>query len=1026
MAILFGTRRGERLEGGPNGDLLLGFGGNDELLGLGGSDQLYGMDGDDRLWGGAGNDWLFGGAGADTLVGGEGDDLINGGQGYDVGEFSGNVQDYDFSRAGVSWVVQHSRGAASDGVDLVYSVEELRFANATILLNGTNNAPIGADDAATTAEDQVLNAPSVLANDWDFEGSALSVVAVNGNAGAVGTALPLPSGARVTMSANGTYQYDPNGAFDGLDEGESQIDTFSYTVSDGAGGQDVVEVSITVEGVGGGEPSEPILFLSGYPIGGNSDRELWRFDGVEATMIKTNPVDESDPRNLTAVGDSLYFSAYDENFDEQLWRYELDGTLTKLDYLGSALYPQRLFAAGNVLYFSGESGGDRELWKYDGATLTEIEINPTGDSNPSEFVLVGGELYFSAFDGTETELFFYDGTGTTATKIDLNPDGDSNPQRPAVFGGAAYYTARDSATTFDIFRVSGGVATDLDLVPAGQFASELTAGDTLLYYRIGAQVWKYDGVTATPLAMPAGTTAPEYLTTIGDDLYMRIVVSGESELWRYDAGDDAFYKIDANPLGSSHPYNLTAAGDDIYFRGLTSDGDDELLRYDPETDTVTNLDINPNGSSGPYPGDSAPAPAFRFPSGGDGIAFRATDGVDNSAWVFDGSDLIRVVTSAPRGSSDPQYLTTIGTTLYFRATDGMDTEIFSYDGTSVAKLDIDATGSSSPQFLAAIGDTLYFQATDGVDADGANAGLWFYDTASDTQGEIDLGPGLFDPSSLTAAGDTLYFLAYNLSAGSTDLFMVDTSSPTPTAINIDASEGENLDAQFGLTALGGDLYFHAHDPDTFSTSLWRYDAANGALNDLGVGLVGTTAAAGGKLYFAYNGELGHYDPVNGLGTFDLNADEAGNDPTLFAAIGTDLYLTYNDGSGPAFYRFDTTDNSAHLIDSGGALDPATFNPFYFAEAGGKVYFRATDTGGDMEVWELDPLAGTAVRATDINAAGGSDPEFLAARDGKLYFGAWDGTDTELYEYDPGTATLTEIEINALGAPVYGIEFEWLI
>jgi large repetitive protein len=61
------------------------------------------------------------------------------------------------------------------------------------------------------------------------------------------------SGLRGTVVDNGdgTVTYNPNGAFDALNNGETAIDSFSYTISDGNGGTSTAAVSVTVEGNSG-------------------------------------------------------------------------------------------------------------------------------------------------------------------------------------------------------------------------------------------------------------------------------------------------------------------------------------------------------------------------------------------------------------------------------------------------------------------------------------------------------------------------------------------------------------------------------------------------------------------------------------------------------------------------------------------------------------------------------------------------------------------------------------------------------
>lgn len=123
--------------------------------------------------------------------------------------------------------------AVNRRADAVDDALEL-FANATKSLNLLGN---DLDD------DQSLPA-SVRADD------PLRVTAVNGNADAVGTAFTLPSGAKVTVGANGTATYDPRGVarFLALNADETATDSFTYEVSDGYV-TDVAIATITVTGV---------------------------------------------------------------------------------------------------------------------------------------------------------------------------------------------------------------------------------------------------------------------------------------------------------------------------------------------------------------------------------------------------------------------------------------------------------------------------------------------------------------------------------------------------------------------------------------------------------------------------------------------------------------------------------------------------------------------------------------------------------------------------------------------------------
>lgn len=93
-------------------------------------------------------------------------------------------------------------------------------------------------------------AGNVLGNDSDADGDALAVSAVNGQQ-IVGNSvtLDLASGARVRVNKDGTYLYDEDGAFGSLGAGQTSVDSFQYTVSDGQGGTANATVHIAVTGV---------------------------------------------------------------------------------------------------------------------------------------------------------------------------------------------------------------------------------------------------------------------------------------------------------------------------------------------------------------------------------------------------------------------------------------------------------------------------------------------------------------------------------------------------------------------------------------------------------------------------------------------------------------------------------------------------------------------------------------------------------------------------------------------------------
>ena len=117
-----------------------------------------------------------------------------------------------------------------------------------------NQAPIAQNDLQGIQEDTSTTG-NVLSNDSDPEGDTLSVTAIrtgagsgSGAAGTVGAALTGAYGT-LTLNADGSYTYVADqAAADALAVGETATESFTYTVSDGHGGTDTAELTVTVTG----------------------------------------------------------------------------------------------------------------------------------------------------------------------------------------------------------------------------------------------------------------------------------------------------------------------------------------------------------------------------------------------------------------------------------------------------------------------------------------------------------------------------------------------------------------------------------------------------------------------------------------------------------------------------------------------------------------------------------------------------------------------------------------------------------
>ena len=94
--------------------------------------------------------------------------------------------------------------------------------------------------------------PGILPSGDDDD--LMNVVEINGNSFTAGVPFLLPSGAKLTMNTDGTFVYNPNGAFEDLGTNERAIDSFTYTINDDRGdgtavAQDTATVRIEINGV---------------------------------------------------------------------------------------------------------------------------------------------------------------------------------------------------------------------------------------------------------------------------------------------------------------------------------------------------------------------------------------------------------------------------------------------------------------------------------------------------------------------------------------------------------------------------------------------------------------------------------------------------------------------------------------------------------------------------------------------------------------------------------------------------------
>ena len=147
-------------------------------------------------------------------------------------------------------------------------------ATVTVTVVSVNDAPIASDDQLSATEDTNLTG-SVLANDEDADGDALSVTST----GSLATA----QGGTVVMNADGSFVYAPAADYNGPD-------SFLYTVADGNGGEATGRVAIVVA------PVNDAPIADDDPFSGTEDT------GVTGNLLANDSDPDADALSVSSTG----------------------------------------------------------------------------------------------------------------------------------------------------------------------------------------------------------------------------------------------------------------------------------------------------------------------------------------------------------------------------------------------------------------------------------------------------------------------------------------------------------------------------------------------------------------------------------------------------------------------------------------------------------------------------------------------------------------------------------------------------
>jgi ELWxxDGT repeat protein len=272
-------------------------------------------------------------------------------------------------------------------------------------------------------------------------------------------------------------------------------------------------------------------------------RELWTSDGTRAGTVLVRDIapEEADyypdASRLTAVGDTLFFTADDGVHGQELWRSDgtRSGTVMVKDVVpagsetGYRYEPSDLTAVGDTLFFTADDGvHGQELWRSDGTRAGTVMVEDirrgTYNSEISFPAAVRDTLFFAARDGTRgEELWRSDGTqaGTRLVKDIVPDDRSPGPSYMAEAGGALFFVApgdeRYGLWTSDGTEAGTVLIEQFD--DMGDYGPSLTEVGSSLFFTAGdgihgEELWRSDGTERGTVMVkdinPDPTDTPHY------------------------------------------------------------------------------------------------------------------------------------------------------------------------------------------------------------------------------------------------------------------------------------------------------------------------------------------------------------------------------------------------------------------------------------------------------------------------------------------------------------------------------------
>ena len=786
--------------------------------------------------------------------------------------------------------------------------------------------------------------------------------------------------------------------------------------------------------------------------------QWWYSDGTNAGthLLDPYPNDGNWPEWVTVSGNKVYFRAFDDSNDRELYVADQTGAtrLGNIRTTGSSEPDQVYATTSGVMFTADHDVYGREPWVSDGTVagtrlMTDVNQRVSNVSMDS-IIPINGKVIYRFNDNVHGwQIVASDGSAQGTGVVPINTAGDSGPSDLLSLGTKALFSAVNYQNDRQLYVSDGTVAGTTVLLNINSSGNDNVGSlgliNGLVYFAAedgvnGRELWVTDGTSGGTRMVadinPSGGSEPYGFTLSNGKIYFTANdgARGRELYVTNGTANGTVFLGDLNPYGDSNADRFAAAGQKTVFRAYDAQRGWELWVTDGTVSGTQILaDLNPRGDSDPQSLTAVNGKVFF--SANDGSPSEGGRG--REAWVTDGTiagtQMIEINTSPTinSGNSDPSNFTQLGNRLLFSAyNSSRSRELWVTDGTSAntRMFDINTFGGGINSNPVAVGTNVVWSANDGQQIDGKHGEeLWVSNGTAAGTSQVDINQTIWYnggnsyPGQFTKYGNLAYFTARNATNGN-ELWQTDgTAAGSTLAADINTNT-ESSSAELFVVA-GNRYFFRAYTPQ-YGWELYSSTSATGSaslVKDIrlnGDSYPDNFVVSGNKVFFRAD------DGVRGRELWVTDGTSAGTrivkDICPFSYdCGSTIQWAINGGvlthasdslHGYQYYFSDGTETGTQSLDnnlnSGGNADlPVVL--------GNKILFALDNGTSGREMWYFDTTTGLRGILKDIRVGSeGSAVDSFTKAGNYVYFRANNGTDgLELWRTD-GTAAGTIMLVNA--------------